>query len=104
MTLGVRMKQNCWEYMGCGRQPGGTLARQRGICRAAEERRLDGIHGGRRAGRACWVVAGTLCDDEVQGVFASKYGQCEKCDFYKLVKREEYPNFKLASVLLRRLR
>lgn len=75
-----------------------------GICPAATEKRLDGVHGGKNAGRACWVVAGSLCKGEVQGTFASKYRECANCDFYKLVQREEYPKFVLSATLLARLK
>lgn len=30
----------------------------------------------------CWQVAGTFCGGEVQGVFASKYGDCRKCEVF----------------------
>ncbi len=32
----------------------------------------------------CWQVAGTHCGGEVQGLFAQKVGQCEKCEVYQL--------------------
>lgn len=31
----------------------------------------------------CWHIAGTLCEDDVQGVFARKIGDCRKCEVYK---------------------
>lgn len=34
----------------------------------------------------CWQVAGTHCGGEVQGVFAQKFGQCEKCEVYKMAR------------------
>jgi hypothetical protein len=55
------------------------------------------------AGRACWVVTGTLCTGEIQGTFAKKFKNCSMCDFYEQVKKEEFPNFKLSAVLLRNL-
>ena len=88
---------------GCGRQPGGEHVRDFGICPASLEIRLDGVHGGANAGRACWVVAGTFCRGEVQGTFGQKYENCETCDFYQTVRREELPGFTLAAVLLQRL-
>jgi len=97
-------KKNCWEFKKCGREPGGANAEKMGTCPTALDERLHGVHGGRNAGRACWVVAGTLCDGEVQGTFASKYGYCEKCDFYLLVQKEEFPRFVLCSSLLTMLR
>ncbi len=100
----MQRRLNCWEYKKCGREPGGSRVSELGVCPATVEKRLDGIHGGKNAGRACWVVAGTFCGGQVQGTFAQKYKNCEKCDFYQLVKREEYPEFKLSSVLLKMLK
>jgi hypothetical protein len=81
---------NCWEYMVCGREIGGARVNELGLCPAAIDTRFNGIHGGRNAGRACWVVAGTLCKGTVQGTYAKKYkGYCWQCDFYTIVKKEE---------------
>lgn len=96
--------KNCWEVKKCGREPGGHNVDSLGVCPAAEESKLDGAHGGRNAGRACWVVAGTLCGGEVQGTFAKKFSNCEKCDFYLTVQREAFPLFTFSSVLLTKLK
>lgn len=32
----------------------------------------------------CWQVAGTHCGGEVQGVFAQKFGRCDKCEVYRI--------------------
>jgi hypothetical protein len=93
-------KQNCWEFKECGRQPGGIHERDMGRCPATREKRLDKAHGGVKAGRACWVVAGTFCRNEVQGTFAQKFASCQKCNFYEKVREEEYPNFMLSASLL----
>jgi len=42
------------------------------------------------AGRACWLVAGTFCDNVVSGTFAEKIDTCRNCDFYKKVQDEEH--------------
>lgn len=97
------MKKNCWEFKQCGREPGGEKTSELGECEAAKEKRLDGIHEGRNAGRSCWVVAGTLCKGEVQGTFAQKYKNCEKCEFYQMVKKEEGGKFMLSAVLLNKI-
>ena len=97
------MKLNCWEFKHCGREPGGSSYHQ-GACPAAEERALDGVHGGKNAGRSCWVVAGTLCDGSVQGTFAKKYSGCEQCDFYDKVWQEEKTGYVYSSVLVGKLR
>ncbi len=95
-------KVNCWEYKKCGREFMTAGTTQPG-CPAALEGKLDQVHGGLRGGRACWVVAGTHCGGKLQGTFAKKYNQCEKCDFYELVKHEEGPHFQLSILLLKRL-
>lgn len=97
------MKRNCWEFKNCGRQPGGEHADDLGECPAAVDARLDGIHGGKNAGRACWVIMGTFCKGETQGTFAQKFKSCVECDFYKAVRMDEFPEFQLAAVILQKL-
>jgi len=82
-------KQNCWEYMKCGRQPGGDNAGELGVCPAADDRSYDGINCGRNAGRFCWAVAGTFCGGKVQGTFADKRESCLSCGFFNKVRAEE---------------
>lgn len=82
-------KKNCWDLKNCGRQPGGRMVGEHGVCPAATNELLDGIHEGKNAGRACWVVAGTFCGGVVQGTEAQKQHNCWKCDFFQLVKKEE---------------
>ena len=94
-------QHNCWEFMRCGREPGGCRADDLGICIAAVDSRLDGINGGTNAGRCCWLVAGTFCDDQVQGTFADKHDGCEHCDFYQKVQAEGGENAKQIVTLIR---
>jgi len=61
----------------------------KGVCSAAIEARLDGLNDGDNAGRACWVVPGTLCSGRICGSFDEKYSTCRKCAFYELVQEEE---------------
>ncbi len=83
------MKKNCWEFKNCGREPGGRNVDEFGACPASTDERLNGINGGKNAGRACWVIAGTVCNNKLQGTFAQKFGNCEKCDFFQSVRDEE---------------
>lgn len=93
------MKENCWEYMKCGHEPNeGSLLKFKS-CPIFREKSLNGIHGGVNAGRACWVVAGTKCGGDTQGLFASKLGKCVMCDFYKMVRSEEV-DFRMPSQLI----
>ena len=82
-------KLNCWEHKKCGREPGGSNVLELGVCPAATETKADGINGGKNGGRVCWAIAGTLCEGEIQGTYASKLGFCLICDFCQLVLKEE---------------
>lgn len=93
---------NCWEHHKCGREPGGKNVAESGVCPAASATVFDGVHGGIAAGRACWVVAGTMCGGVVQGTFAQKYQSCEACSFYQKVCLEEGPELVLSAFLLQR--
>ena len=97
-------KKNCWEYKKCGRESQGTNAAKLGLCPTSTEKRLDGVHEGKNAGRACWMVAGSLCDAKKQGIYALKYESCQKCDFYKNVKQEEGIDMMSVEVMLSKLR
>ena len=97
-------KANCWQFKKCGREPGGSKIKDLGICPAATDKRLDDIHGGLHAGRACWVIAGTFCGGKIQGTFAQKFSSCRECDFYQIVFEEETHNFFPAHKLIARLK
>ncbi len=88
------MKQNCWDFKKCGRQPGGPKASELGVCTAATEVIYNGKNGGKNSGRYCWKVAGTLCGGKVQGTWAQKMSNCNVCDFMIQVKNEEGAAFK----------
>ena len=85
----IKKKINCWEYMGCGLEPGGKNSAEKGVCPAASDRSFSGINSGKNAGRFCWAVTGTHCDSERQGCFSDKRKQCHKCDFFHMVAAEE---------------
>jgi hypothetical protein len=80
----IHKKQNCWEYMKCGREPSGAKATDLGTCRVATDTSFNGINNGINGGRICWCIGGTFCLVEVQGTSAKELGSCTKCDFFKL--------------------
>jgi hypothetical protein len=96
--------QNCWEYMKCGKGLDKSEKPGNGVCPAVKEAKLDGLHGGINAGRACWVIAGTLCNNMVQGSFIQKLDSCLECDFYLMVMSEERPDFHNPGYILRKIR
>jgi len=97
------LKANCWEFTGCGRAPGGEHVKQSGICPASLEERLNDLHGGLNAGRACWAIVGTMCGGKVQSTFAQKYKTCVTCTFYKKVREEEDRSYQDTMFLLNML-
>jgi len=83
------IKFNCWEYFGCGREPGGGRERVTGVCPAALDSRADGTNGGVNGGRICWAIAGT-CSGNPSPRTAPAHGVvCSSCEFFRLVREEE---------------
>lgn len=95
-------KVNCWEFHNCGREVGGSNM-ELGVCPTASEALLDGFHGGKNGGRACWAIAGTLCGGKPKGIIAQKLRDCTMCDFHHLVIEEE-ENYESAALFLKRSR
>lgn len=100
----MKKKLNCWEVMECGREPGGDKVAELGVCPVTEEEGAEGIHGGKNGGRCCWAIAGSLCKGEQQGNYAQKFGDCHRCKFYEMVKKEEMPQFKLGITILKEIK
>jgi hypothetical protein len=99
----MEQRLNCWEYKKCGFGPN-EFNEANKKCPTVSESKLDGVHNGVKAGRACWVVAGTYCNGTVQGKFAQKYSTCLNCDFYRKVLEEEGSRFEITLRLMKRLR
>jgi len=100
----MTIRRNCWQVRMCGREPGGRKAPELGVCPAASERRLDGIHGGVNGGRACWAIAGTLGSGKPECDLARKLAKCVDCDFYRMVHREEGDKILFTNDIRARLR
>jgi hypothetical protein len=96
------MKTNCWEFKECGREPGGSKVSEFGVCPAAIDKKVNGIHDGINGGRCCWALAGTLCGGVVQGTFSKKMLDCMVCDHYKTVFKDEKSsvNYKTPAEIL----
>ncbi len=93
VAMGEGAKLNCWEVLACDRGPG-----TRAPCPAASYSSGDGINEGLNGGRICWTVPGTGCFDQTQGTFADKLDACLMCHFFRRVKREQGPLFRLLSL------
>ncbi len=90
---------NCWEFMRCGREPGGDKVEDLGVCPAATAKQLDGINNGRHGGRACWGVPNTHCQE-----IRSKVLGCVDCTFFKLVQEQEGVDFVVLQEILQALK
>ena len=89
-------KLNCWEFMKCGREPGGTRVADLGICPVADlNLKANGVNSGKEGGRICWAICGTLCNGKLQGRFAYRHLTCTTCKFFKLAESEEGESFSL---------
>ncbi|MCX6354098.1 MAG: hypothetical protein NTZ78_04225 [Candidatus Aureabacteria bacterium] len=97
-------KINCWEFMKCGREPGGANVKDHGLCPAAAEVCAEGLNCGRCGGRACWAIAGTCCGKEVEGTYAKQKGNCIHCEFFKNVVAEEGEKYHTSLEIWKRLK
>ncbi len=80
-------KTNCWDFMKCGRGPENSSKKACHTCPATNSSTLDGLNDGEKAGRACWLIAGTFCSNNISGTFAEKIESCRDCDFYRHVNK-----------------
>ena len=84
------MKQNCWEYRRCGREPGGSRASEQGVCPVFTKVSLTGVNDGLYGGRTCFLIEGTYCDGEHPCHLTDKMSVCSKCEFHSQLVFEEY--------------
>ncbi|MFH2137654.1 MAG: two-CW domain-containing protein [Candidatus Omnitrophota bacterium] len=87
------LKQNCWEFKGCGRNINGAKSKELGVCPAAQAKEAQGFCGGTNGGRACVYICGTFCVGIVEGAQKDKEKNCVNCEFYKLLRQEEKASF-----------
>ncbi len=80
---------NCWEYLQCGREPGGTRVGDRGVCPATTCAEANGLNGGHNGGRICWAVAGTFCGGKPRESLCEMRRSCMSCRFFDAVLREQ---------------
>ncbi len=83
----MTQKLNCWQFKNCGREKGGLLADVLGECPVSTMMKYDGTHGGRGAGRICWMVPLSTCRKESTRLGLSQ--RCHACEFYRRVVYEE---------------
>jgi hypothetical protein len=72
--------ENCWEFKKCGREPGGAMAGELGVCPVTIATFANGLNRGTNGGRICWAINGS---------FDKHAGRCIRCDFFNLLEQEE---------------
>ena len=77
---------NCWEFKKCGREPNGVNADRLGVCPAAINEDVDGLHNGKNGGRCCWVFKASEARQEGLDCYTGELIECRTCDFYKMVR------------------
>ena len=83
------VKYNCWEFMKCGREVGGSKTGQSGVCPIATTLDANGLNGGTNAGRICWVIASTVSNDKAKCTDLHRERRCFQCQFrYKVLMEE----------------
>jgi hypothetical protein len=81
-------KYNCWEFMKCGREPGGRKIAELDICPVTTNTSVNGTNSGKNGGRICWAIAGVISPKKQCTCFM-KQNSCLTCNFLKLVNEEE---------------
>lgn len=84
----MAVRQNCWEFNKCGREPGGSRTGESGVCPATTAVSCSGIYNGKNGGRMCWAIAGTFAAGRITGAFAREFS-CMNCDFLRTVCKDE---------------
>ena len=88
----MNKKLNCWEFYKCGREAGGIHVEKLGECIVSLNKEYDTINHGRRGGRICWSIYGSLCQDQLEEK-CTRHDNCLKCEFLNRVRGEEKNNF-----------
>jgi hypothetical protein len=97
------LKRNCWDYYRCGKQAEGDHGKKHDVCPAYLETKLNGVHNGMNGGRACWIVADTMCGGRIKRTLVPKFIVCNLCDFKKTVISEESQNFVVSDDFMKML-
>ncbi|MBF0563721.1 MAG: hypothetical protein HQK89_00605 [Nitrospirae bacterium] len=93
------MKENCWQFKRCGREPGGHNVKSHDVCPAAANEKTDGVNNGDNGGRNCWTMAGSFSGKNTCTAYGNLIS-CMFCDFFKKVEKEEGSSFILSRALL----
>jgi hypothetical protein len=93
-------KLNCWEFQECRREKSDGNGKKGRKCLVPDMVMYDGVHGGKNAGRVCWLVPDTSCHGDRQITFSHKLTSCVDCAFYKMVQDEEGSELEMPMKIL----
>ena len=82
-------KNNCWEFMKCGKGPMGDNIDKSGVCPVADETSAHDLNKGVNGGRICWIIAEVCCNNKIQCSDLQRKSSCFSCEFRYKVTQEE---------------
>lgn len=82
-------KHNCWDFMKCGRGPGGDKVSKEAICPVAAEAAAHTLNGGINGGRLCWIIAESNGGENIRCSVNHNKNSCFSCQFRFKVNSEE---------------
>lgn len=102
-------RENCWEYVYCGKGPDGTRCGEGKACPVVEAKSLDGLNHGTNGGRICWAYFASLAmTPENAGPRlagdSKKFYDCLRCPFLNFVQTQEGDDFVFINDTTERLR
>ncbi|MCI5137837.1 MAG: hypothetical protein D3922_05350, partial [Candidatus Electrothrix sp. AR1] len=72
------------------REPNGIHVAELGVCPAASNNDVDGIHNGKNGGRCCWIIINSAFEgDTPHGFCLNKIQGCRECNFYLFLEKSE---------------
>jgi hypothetical protein len=80
---------NCWEFMQCGKGPGGNGNSESALCPVARQSIAGGFNHGFNGGRICWLIADRQCNETLVCSPEQDSRSCDSCEFHARVKSEE---------------
>ena len=78
----MNKKLNCWDFKKCCKETDNGGKGSNNVCPVKKEFIADGLNGGIKGGRICWVIMDSHCKKKAQTA-------CFQCEFHFKVIAEE---------------
>jgi len=85
----MNKKDNCWDYMKCGKGPDENGKNKFIMCPVVFHEAANGLNGGVNGGRLCWLVASKKKYGEMKHLNQKRTDPCFFCEFHYKVMAEE---------------